>query len=91
MSPTVLPDSGYPLSPRRSVFDSLQNHSLNSPLNRSWTVKEASMFRAQGLEAHKAISPSSGRYFSRIQHDFSQENRRDFEWSAATSTRFVDH
>jgi len=87
MSPTVLPDSGYPLSPRRSVFDSLQNRSLNSPLNRSWTVKEASMFRAQGLEAHKAISPSSGRYFSRIRHDFSQENRRDFEWSAATSTR----
>ena len=89
MSPTIVPNRSYPLSPR-SVFDNLQNRNSNSPMNMSWTIRESSMFRTQGLVAQKAISPPSGKYFSRIQPNFSEDSKRDIERQDYTIARFVD-
>ena len=75
-SPSIQ-EKNNPLSPR-SVFDSLQNRSLMSPVNKAWTVKEASMFSNQMLEPQKAVSPPSGKYFSRIRHCISDDSKPIF-------------
>ena len=66
-------DKTCPLSPR-SVFDTSQNRAVGSPLNTSWTVKEARLFGNKGIEHYKAMSPPGGRYFSRLNENFEHDS-----------------
>ena len=56
------------------MFDASQNRTVGSPLNTSWTVKEARLFGNKGIEHYKAMSPPGGRYFSRINENFEQNS-----------------
>ena len=89
MSPTILSNRNYPLSPR-SVFDNIHNRNISSPLNRSRMATETpNIFKEQSFDAQRAFSPPSGKYFSRIRPDFPQDSRIDFEVTNNSVARYV--